>query len=427
MSLLLSSLLMSTSGVFISKNLLKNNVKPKPIQTIFSILLMSTPALLFYELNYNGLIPLITFIISIFAYRSLFKETLSISLLLASFVMLLTSITDLFLMSVLRIITNVHQAREIWYIMLFANLFIAIVSVFLSKIPLVKNLFEGIAIRLSKKVYLSTIIFICLFLCAIIVLHYNITSIFKLNEVYVMTLISLSVFFLLYYIYMIEQINYDKLSNEYNALFECIQTFENWIDKEQLGIHEMKNTLSVIRGITNEKKIQDKIDEILKESFVIDEDWVEQLKIIPKGGIKGLLYYKMAVAKSKKVRLFVEVSPKINSKFKSLDNNMIKKLCILLGIYLDNAIESAEGTKKAQVTLEIYLCNQNLVFVISNTYKERPNLETMNKKGVSSKGFGRGKGLYFAQKTITKNKNFLGIQQIMNDFYIQKLIVELSK
>ena len=70
--------------------------------------------------------------------------------------------------------------------------------------------------------------------------------------------------------------------------------------------------------MTKNKKIINKIDEMLQFSIVIDEQAIEDLKNVPKGGLKGLLYYKIALAKNKKVKMIIEVSPKVSSSLKRI-------------------------------------------------------------------------------------------------------------
>ena len=117
----------------------------------------------------------------------------------------------------------------------------------------------------------------------------------------------------------------------------------------------------------------------------IDDEYVEVLKHIPKGGLKGLLYYKIALAKSKNVNIVIEISSKVTSRMKKLPESKLRQIGIIIGIYLDNAIEAAESSKKKQITLEIYEINDDIVFVISNTYNKMLAIKDMNKKGYTTK------------------------------------------
>lgn len=70
--------------------------------------------------------------------------------------------------------------------------------------------------------------------------------------------------------------------------------------------------------------------------------------------MKGLIYYKTAIAQNNKIHVSADISLKKNNLLKKLPDNKIKILCRLIGIYFDNAIEAAKETKKKTVTIEIY-------------------------------------------------------------------------
>ena len=208
---------------------------------------------------------------------------------------------------------------------------------------------------------------------------------------------------------------------------DYVQTFENWIDDEQMYRHELKNNLAIIRNMTKDKQIISKIDEMLKFSIIIDNKAIEDLKNIPKGGLKGLLYYKIAISKNQKVKMIVEVSSKVEKKLKQLTNEEMRQLCIIIGIYLDNAIEASSQSKKRIVTLEIYELNKILNFTISNTYKDLVPLKEMKKKGFSTKGENRGKGLYYANKILNRTKWLESTQLFLNDYFIQQIKIKFVK
>ena len=176
--------------------------------------------------------------------------------------------------------------------------------------------------------------------------------------------------------------------------------------------------------MTNNKKIINKIDDMLKFSIILDENDIECLKDIPKGGLKGLIYYKIALAKNNNVNLTIEVSSKVTTKLKELTDKELKQICIILGIYIDNAMEAAIKSKKKNVTLEIYENNSKLTFVISNTYKELIPVNKMNFDGYTTKGEGHGRGLYYVNKLLAKSKSLYSEQTFLGDFFIQKLYVK---
>ena len=81
-------------------------------------------------------------------------------------------------------------------------------------------------------------------------------------------------------------------------------------------------------------------------------------------------------------------------------------------------------SEKKKISFEIYKVKENLMFVIMNTYKDKVNIHKMGKKGFSTKGFGRGKGLYFAQKIINNSEQFESVHEFIGDYYMQKIIIK---
>lgn len=258
-------------------------------------------------------------------------------------------------------------------------------------------------------------------------LVYNIskTSIFKFD--YVINTAIMLIFFSITYIYIKSKNNYNELSSRYDGLFTYVQNFEDWIEKEQLNRHEYKNQLAVLRCLTKEKKVKDKIDEILDDSINVEGEVVHQLKSLPTGGLKGLMYYKTAIAQKNKINLTVNVSIENKSILNKLSEQNIRSLCKLIGIYFDNAIEAAKETRKKIVLIEIYELKDKVNIVFSNTFKQHKNFKDRNKKGVSSKGEGHGNGLYFASKLIAKNEWLEGKQEVIDKYYIQQLTIKKLK
>ena len=115
------------------------------------------------------------------------------------------------------------------------------------------------------------------------------------------------------------------------------------------------------------------------------------------------MYYKAAIAQKHKINLTTDVSIEAKGILSKLSEKDIRVLCKLIGIYFDNAIEAAAESRKKNLTIEIYELKDKVSFVFSNTFKRHKNMNDRNKKGVSSKGEGRGNGLYFASKLIKEN------------------------
>ena len=417
-------LIMAVTSFYIIGNLTNIKTKIYKLQNIFLIMMIAIPTLILYKTEFNTINTILSFIISIISFKKIFSLDIPTSIISTSIVMIITAFVEIILIPIEFSFLNYNEVRNIWYISIMNNVLISFFSILISKSKFLNKKFHSFCTKINKSKFLSVTIFAIVNVIIIVFLFYNLAVKLNYNITSSITLISILIFMILYYMYMEECNNYNKLKDEYDNIFNCIQTFEDWIDDEQMYRHELKNNLSIIRSLTENTKIIKKIDEMLKYSIIIDEQEIEDLKNIPRGGLKGLIYYKLALAKNKQVKLIIEVSEHATERLKKIDMQKMRELCIILGIYLDNSLEAAEMSDEKKMTLEIYKQNNNIAFVISNNYKKIISIKKMNKKGYTTKGSSHGNGLYYANK-ILKKAPWLKVEQIfLNKYFVQKILIK---
>lgn len=428
MSLILTrfiiGLIISLAIFLIVRNLVNNNYKILDLKTLIALIIVALPVPLFYDTEYNSITTILTFFLGIIVYKKLFNIRLSTSILAMSIAMILTALADFIVIPIEIYFIDYERIRTVWYISVISNIIISIFSVLLSKIKILKTAFQKFCLKIDSNSLVSVIFFAIVSFWITIILFINLSSDLTSIPTYAITSLIIGMLLVLYYLYVKECNNYNNLNQEYNIIFKYIQTFEDWIDNEQMYRHELKNNLSIIRNMTNNKKIIKKIDDMLKFSIILDENDIECLKDIPKGGLKGLIYYKIALAKNNNINLTIEISPKVTKTLKKITDKDLKQICIVLGIYIDNAMEAAIKSKKKNVTLEIYESNNQLTFVISNTYEELVSINKMNFDGYTTKGEGHGRGLYYVNKLLAKSKKLYSEQMFLNNYFIQKLFIK---
>ncbi len=419
---IIGSLCLSTSSFFIIRNICNKEEKYFSLYNMLIILVLLLPTTILYKTEYNSIILLSTYVLMILLYRRYFKISIDTSILVCSYSLLFMFIADIFITSIWSFFITYQELRTLWYISVINNVLISVLAYLFSKIKILNIKFQN----LIKNKTITTVIASILAVSILILLCYNFASIFKFNLYYTITLISMVVILILYYFFISEKGEYDKLSEEFEILFSYVQNFENWIDEEQMYRHELKNSLSIIRDMTKNKKIINKIDDILNVNIAVDQQSIEILKNVPKGGLKGLLYYKIAVANNKRINMVIEVSDNVKNSLKKIKETKLKQLSIILGICIDNAIEETEkmSGKNRNVTIEIYKMNNNINFVISNPSKKIISIKKMYKKGFSTKGKNRGKGLYFISKILKNNKWVKINLKFLNNYFVQKIIVK---
>ena len=421
------SALMAVVGLIVVKNISGSKEKLLSIKSIaLMICLIIVPAFT-YTTDYNFLYGIINYILMMITYKyvlniSLTKAIVSCGILLFS-LFLLDFISSFFFAMVI----SVDQMRNTWYINLSMNILFSIILIIVYNNKKIYRYFENLIDKISKRRQTNVIIFLLLTIVAMSTLLYLLGNNYNLNAVFTTNFLIFLIFFLLVIILVGEKNSYVKLSDDYENLFNYVKIFEDWIEDEQLIRHEYKNQLAVLRCLTKEKKVKNKIDEIISDTINIDNHIINQLKNLPSGGLKGLLYYKIAVARNNDINIEVDVSQDSSPVLNTLNQDELKTISKLIGIYCDNAIEAAKETKKKIILIEIYEINNTANIVISNTCKENKVLLNRYDKGVSTKGKGRGNGLYFAKKMLTKNTWIEESQEIIDGYYIETLKITKKK
>lgn len=416
-------LIMPLYGFYIIKKLTKSETKFFNIKSIGGLLLLYIMTVLLFKSEYASISTIVIFALDIVVYKEIFNIKVEESLIACGILILLMTIGEIFGGLILRNFYTIEQIRNTSTIRLLGNIIVALTGGVFINIKFFLKQLRNFYKNISSKKSISNILFIILMVIALSSLAQNTSKTSGMNSNYFINIIVMLIFFVLAYLFIKSKNSYDRLNVEYENLFTYVQNFEDWIEKEQINRHEYKNQLAVLRCLTTEKKVKDKIDEILEDNINIEGAVVHQLKMLPKGGIKGLMYYKAAIAQKNKIDLEVDVSLEVHSILEKLPEKDIKTLCRLIGIYFDNAIEAARETKKKKVLVEVYEIKDHVTFVFSNTFKKPKNFEDRNKKGVSSKGAGHGNGLYFASKLISENPWLSGKQEVIDKYYIQQLII----
>lgn len=216
----------------------------------------------------------------------------------------------------------------------------------------------------------------------------------------------------------------NQLMLQYDNLLSFIKKYETEIDNQRTMRHETKNQLLTIKSkiIDKEKptEIVDYIDTILNDDRKINHTEYAKLKYLPSNGLKGLFYFKMITAEEKGIHVEVSIAKGIEDGFLSkLDTNNFNQIGKVLGVYLDNAIESAEITEKKSLCIEAFTKTGEVIFVISNTYD--PNVK---KIGRSTKGVGRGYGLLLANSIISNNSRLSSSTEVTPEIYVKKLNIK---
>ena len=420
---IICSSIMVVTQIYIVRKIVNNNDK-NYINILFGTIIFLLFSIFLHPIQYEPIYSISILLLNIALNKKLFKLTLEQSTIASCLYIVVLSVSDITITTILRQFYSQELIRADALISIMANLAISTLSITLINNKKIFNKIQNLYNAAKTKIFIINILYLMLLAVGFFYILYNIgTHTINQND-YIANLIIVGVLVIITYIYIESRTDYKQLSDEYDTLFTYVQNFEDWIEKEQLNRHEYKNQLAIIRGLTKDKKVISKIEEILSDNINIKGDVVHKLKELPKGGLKGLLYYKVAIAQKNNLNIEVDVSFRNNKNLESLTEEQLKVLCKLIGIYFDNAIEAAIETEEKILSLEIYSIKQNLNIVLANTYKEHQNFSNRNEKGVTSKGEGHGNGLYYANNLLKKNKWLESKQEIKDNYYFQTMIIK---
>lgn len=416
-------IIMYFTGYFVIKKITDKRISFSK-ELIFYIALLALVSIFLHKVQYTTLYTITVFLLNIVVYKKIFKIDWSHSIIATSIFMIALIPADIVVTTLFRTLFTQEQIRIDFFISIAANTLIGLISIGLISIPFLNKLIKKFYENISRKKVLGEVLFFLLLIIGFCYLGYNYATHNINDQTYISNVIIIAIFTVITIIFIQSKNEYKHLSDEYDVLYGYVQNFEEWIEKEQLNRHEYKNQLAVLRTVAKDKAVKEKIDEILEDNVKLEDEVISKLKDLPKGGLKGLMYYKAALAKKNNIKLVVDISLKKNSYLNKLSESNNKALCHLLGIYLDNAIEAAAETKEKYLLLEIYELTDEIKIIISNSFIQSENFEKRNEKGVTTKGEGHGNGLYLAKKIISKNKWLTSEQKVVEKYYYQTLIIK---
>ena len=223
-----------------------------------------------------------------------------------------------------------------------------------------------------------------------------------------------------FYIFLYKTLN-EKKKSEIKKSFNPL--INDLMGKVKANEHEYKNHLNTIWSIaqiSDPGEIKDKIKEYIG-NIVDDNEEFSMLLDVENTIVKAVLYNKGQRAEKLGVKYNYNVTS--NLKDISLDNS---ELTVILSNLLNNAIEATSLIKNKEIEVNISEDNKRYIINVKN-YSEGVKVESLSnmfKMGYSTKGEGRGYGLYNIKKIVEKHK---GKIQISLDEDIVNITINFNK
>jgi len=419
-------LVMST--ILFAKIVLNKQIAVNKIMFVIVVLISA----LLYDVFSIYLVPtaksLCIFVLVAFVFKYIFDISLSKSLFVSFLCHALIIIPDFIAMYFC--LNIIHMSKEYCYEVfagsMLSNLMVStlfIVLTYLFRKPLRKLVSFGF--ETNKKIILFSI----LTLISVLIFGFKIVNTVRVDGDIVSFVFVIIVLVLVLISLLKQKRDNDKLASQYNSLLEFMKQYEAQIENQRIIRHETKNQLLTIKSKIVDKDKQKEtlkyIDKILGDNDIkFDQEKYAKFQYLPSNGIKGLFYFKTMEAEKNKVMVDINVSPEIEKSYlKDLNTKNFKELGQILGVYLDNAIEASYISRDKKMGIELYVLDQNIEIIISNSYDNKID-DKVGNVVFSTKGKNRGHGLLLVKSIIKSNKIFEEEKIITDKLYIQKLIIK---
>jgi two-component system sensor histidine kinase AgrC len=205
------------------------------------------------------------------------------------------------------------------------------------------------------------------------------------------------------------------------------EDLESYTKKLESAYEDMRHFrhdhLNMLYGLTGyiENNNQPGFKEYLEQNLVSAKDSLDaldkamvQLKYIHIPELKGLLSVKLAQAQARGIELALDID--IPVKEIAIERT---ELCRMVGIMLDNAVEELliQDYPNKNLSFGIIIDENDVLIICANTCTTSPPIEEIFSKGYTSKGIGRGLGLYNLKQTCKKRGNILLSAHVENDVF----------
>lgn len=433
LELFIDSAIMWTTFYLIGRILFEETKKTNYIKLVPMIMLFSY---ILAHINYvnseilNGIIKILC-VYSLFClfYKIIFKKELS-KVLVASLILYLCLCASEVIIAIIAsiVLATFHESLAFLKNTILINTIISLTEILiisLSKqklIPYVKNS------KLNRK---SSLIIILVLLVTLALLIFKIPiNKWKFNTEFIITMLILLFFCIIGLIIVKQNSDIQKTTSMYQKLVDYSDITNGLLEDYRVVSYEQKNQLLVIRSMLDDnspKELVEYVDGLLDKKVGFKYEWIGELNHLPLSGLKGLINYKLIEAHTIDININISISKDVNnSNLNRMSTTQKDELYSIMGVYLDNAIQAAKESNKKEVSLEIYKENEKIVIIIANTYNGKIEMEKLDNYGYTTKGKNHGVGLHLVKKIIENEVIYSQLRSLFEDYYVQKLIIDLS-
>ena len=376
-----------------------------------------------YTIFFSGLV-------AFFFIKIIFRESIYISLFISIIIHAFRIVSKILILTILNdktmLLINTYKTLN-WTVLYVDTLALIIATIFILilKKQLVKLIKYAGGLKRKKLLLLITIYihFIIIYLyqpphsCCALQTVTDMLVIFTITGIGIFNISS--------------EMKMEILNKHYLEMFEYSKANAELLTKYKMQVHENRNKLLMINGLLDgpKKDLKKYLNTILSEmrdNQNITNYWLSELKYIPMPGVRNFINYKLSQLKQLGSEIEIFVSSELEDiDVSSFSEKEYNELSTILGVILDNMIESIRETDEKLVSLNIRLENNTINFDFVNSFTGNVEIDRLNEIGYTTKGEDHGVGLSLLSKIIKNSSKFECKPEIMDNFFIQHLIIKL--
>jgi two-component system sensor histidine kinase AgrC len=419
---------MASFHILIASKMLNENIdfKNKRVVLGLLVLIILVPIMFIFFDDYIRVV--LDFIIIAVSLKLIFNADNQKTLFLTCIIFLFYFLAEILFMGILMTILHIDAKSLItnWKGRFWTDGLISLIALGISLTPPVKNICVDL-LNVKIKYQFSQVILCVVFGIAVFGTKNGLTYGFNLE--YFANLLLIVVFLLIVF-YLFKEKRYStEISEKYEQLIKYIEKYEKELTKKSMLVHEFKNQIISIKGFVNKKNkaLTEYLNSIASDINKNESETIRNMENLPKGGLKGLIYYKLGYLEEENINISFDISKSMKkSPFSRIDSKLYNDILKVIGIYLDNAIESAKTSVNKKIALEIYYNKSIFNFILSNTYDNTLRTDKLGKAGYSTKGKGRGYGLLLSKSIVDKNECMQSKTEISGEYFTQYLTIDFK-
>ncbi len=224
------------------------------------------------------------------------------------------------------------------------------------------------------------------------------------------------------------EVNFKSINSKYETSLSSLKEYETIMNKYRVDNHENKNQLLIIRNMIKSKdnNVVSYIENLVNEKIKDNETIFYKTSRIPEGGLRATIYSKMCKMEELNIKCILDIANEIKTvDLIKMGDKVTLDMCKIISVFLDNAIDEVSKLNKKEITVELFIMDNNLCIDISNNYGLDTNFEKIGLPKYTTKGDNHGYGLALV-KELVKNNKLLSNEKIINkNKFTQRLKVNI--